>query len=208
MREDDVRRAFFDACAEEWRARGFPGDEAAKVARLHTRLGDLAGLRVLEPGCGSGRLTRLLADWVGPHGTVLAVDNSPRMMAEARDAITDLPPAERSVIELREADATALEAAAESLDLVLLFCVFPHFEDRGRALRHFAARLRRGGRLVIAHLEGSERLNAFHEGAGEAVRRDRIPEATVLREMVREAGLSLTLLVDEEEEFYLEAVRP
>lgn len=203
-----ARRAFFDTLAPEWRARGFPGDEAAQVARLRERLGPLEGLRVLEPGCGTGRLTALLAGWVGPRGRVTAVDIAPRMVAEARETIRDLPGPLRDVIDLREADATTLALDEESQDLALLFCVFPHFEDRGGALRHFAATLCRGGRLVIAHLEGSERLNAFHEGAGPAVRRDRIPPEPELRSMVENAGLRPDIWIDRDLEFYLEAVKP
>lgn len=201
----DGRPAFFDALAEEWRGRGFPGDEPEKVLRLRLRLGDLEGAVVFEPGCGAGRLTRLLRSWVGPGGTVVAVDESERMVAEARVVLDEGDTARCGRIDLRHADALQLELPPRSVDLALLFCVFPHFRDKGAALARFASWLKPGGRLVISHLEGSERLNTFHEGAGEPVRRDRIPPRADLEEMLRGATLRCVEWVDTEGEFYLEA---
>ena len=43
---------------------------------------------VLDAGCGSGRVTALLADLV-PRGRVYAVDVAPSMVAHAREALGD-----------------------------------------------------------------------------------------------------------------------
>jgi SAM-dependent methyltransferase len=217
------KREFFDALAEGWEERGFTEEELAKVVRLRQRLGDLRGLTILEPGCGAGRLTRLLAEWTGPEGKIMSIEVSTRMIASAARAVTagrdraawsltddgvyELPASgPHGRITLQEGKAEEIDLPAGSVDLALLFCVFPHFSDKTRALRHFRDMLSPGGRLVISHLEGSERLNCFHQGAGEPVRLDRIPEPPAMLEMLKQAGLKPRLLLDWDEEYYLEAV--
>ena len=48
-------------------------------------LGLQPGMRVLDVGCGPGRLTVPMAEKVGPHGEVVAIDIQPRMLARARE---------------------------------------------------------------------------------------------------------------------------
>jgi SAM-dependent methyltransferase len=217
------KREFFDGLARGWEERGFTEDELPKVMKLRDRLGDLRGQIVFEPGCGAGRLTRLLAEWVGPRGRVVAVEVSTEMVTaaartvsggrEPRDWIISeagtyvLPPSDaHGQVELILGQAEELPLPPATIDLALLFCVFPHFSDKGKALRRFRWLVKPGGRLVISHLTGSELLNSLHEGAGEPVRCDRIPDQPILVEMLRSADLRLLTLVDCDEEFYLEAV--
>jgi ubiquinone/menaquinone biosynthesis C-methylase UbiE len=53
---------------------------AAAVELLAPRLGD----RLVDVGCGTGDQVRALAAAVGPGGSVLGVDSSETMLAEAR----------------------------------------------------------------------------------------------------------------------------
>ena len=38
------------------------------------------GMRVLEVGCGGGEVTELLADIVGPSGSVVAIDHNQKAL--------------------------------------------------------------------------------------------------------------------------------
>lgn len=49
------------------------------------------GLSVLDVGCGSGAITRSIADITGPTGYVVGVDPSESLLAQARQQIGDLP---------------------------------------------------------------------------------------------------------------------
>lgn len=46
------------------------------------------GHRVLEIGCGVGTVTQLLADVVGPSGSIMATDLSPKSIEAARDRLS------------------------------------------------------------------------------------------------------------------------
>jgi SAM-dependent methyltransferase len=195
------KREFFDAHASEWESRGFPPEDLAKIARLQHRLGDLRGLTIFEPGCGTGRLTRLLAEWAGVGGRVIAVDDSPSMVEAAARAVR----ATALLAEIHCARAEEAPVPDGSCDLAILFGVFPHFDDQPLALRRFSRMLKDDGRLVIAHLMGSERLNALHEDAGGPVQADRIPSRPELVAMLSQAGLRVHALIDTEDEFFVDA---
>jgi 2-polyprenyl-3-methyl-5-hydroxy-6-metoxy-1,4-benzoquinol methylase len=86
--------------------------EGAHLAALR-RLADFRGRRVLEMGCGEGRLTVGLAD---AGATVLAFDPDPGSIAEARRSL----PAELAHrVSYRVASAQEVDVERGAFDLVL-----------------------------------------------------------------------------------------
>lgn len=103
-----------------------------------------AGERVLEVGCGTGRVTSLLAPRVGP---VVAVDLSPDMLRRARERFGS-----GAAVRLLRADVMQLPLRS-GFDLAVgANGVFSHLlgdEQRLRALRQIRGRLRPGGTLLM-----------------------------------------------------------
>ncbi len=97
---------------------------------------------VLDAGCGTGRVTRLLADRV-PGGTVLGVDGSRRMVREASAQLADLAPRVR----FAQADLTRLALAAP-VDVVVSTATFHWILDHDLLFRRLFGALRPGGLLV------------------------------------------------------------
>lgn len=192
---------FFDRVALEGDPLMNFGGFADRVDRLFLRLGDLRGLRVLEPGCGAGPLTEKLADAVGADGRVEAFDISPAMVALACRRIAGRPNARIAV-----ADFETYDFGAARWDLILLFRFFPHIRDKARALDRLRGSLAGGGRLVIANLEGSTRLNRLHAGFGHPVHHDRMPDAESLRVALIHHGYAVREIIDQDDFFYAEAV--
>ena len=74
---------FFDNQVDaQWAADEYGAEEAPKLERLRAAADIKPGMHILEPGCGTGRLTSHLAEWTGRTGKVVAMDIS-RAMAEA-----------------------------------------------------------------------------------------------------------------------------
>ena len=107
----------------------------AVIDRLHLR-GDET---VLDAGCGSGRVTRLLLDRL-PRGHVIAVDGSAAMIAEAS---ASLDPARTTLV---RSDLTELELD-EPVDAIFSNAVFHWILDHQRLFGALSAVLLPGGRL-------------------------------------------------------------
>jgi len=95
--------------------------------------------RVLDAGCGTGRVTAALLERL-PRGEVVAVDGSPAMVAEARERLG--PRAD-----VRVADLTELELEAP-VDAILSTATFHWIADHDRLFERLFAALKPGGRLV------------------------------------------------------------
>ena len=99
--------------------------------------------RVIDAGCGSGRVTELLAERL-PEGSVVALDGSPAMVEGARARLARFG----NRIEYLVADLGQPIPLAEPADAVLSTATFHWVPDHGALFRHLAAVLRPGGRLV------------------------------------------------------------
>ncbi len=99
--------------------------------------------RVLDAGCGTGRVTEELAERL-PDGHVVALDASPAMIAEARRRLARF--GER--VTYLVADLGRPIPLAEPVDAVLSTATFHWVPDHDALFRNLAAVLRPGGRLV------------------------------------------------------------
>ena len=94
---------------------------------------------VLDAGCGSGRVTEALIARL-PRGRVIAVDQSPSMVAAAQSRLGD-------AAEVRTMDLLEL-GLEEPVDAILSTATFHWIADHERLFARLHAALRPGGRLV------------------------------------------------------------
>jgi ubiquinone/menaquinone biosynthesis C-methylase UbiE len=98
--------------------------------------------RVLEVGCGTGVLTRLLARWPNV-GAVVGVDTAAALLVRARELAEDL-----ANVEFREGDGRSLPFEDTCFDAVVFDSVLSHIPGPERALAEAARVLRPGGWLA------------------------------------------------------------
>jgi len=152
------------AALRDWNADAYhrvSGPQVAMAAAVLDRLELRGDETVLDAGCGSGRVTRLLLDRL-PRGAVIAVDASPDMIARARVTLSGLP------ADVREADLAALRLAdGEQVDAVFSNATFHWVPDHDALFAALAAALRPGGRLS-AQCGGAGNVAGVHAAALQA----------------------------------------
>jgi SAM-dependent methyltransferase len=154
-------------------------------------MGELAGCRVLDAGCGDGALARLAAS---RGAEVTGIDSDPAMLAAARRRAAKAGAA-----------ATFLEGRVEhlpfpnaSFDIIAAVTVLCFVADAAGAVAEMARVLRPGGRLVLGELGRWSLWAAIRRARGwlgaAAWKRARFRTAGDLRMLAEAAGLSVTAI--------------
>lgn len=108
-------------------------------------------------GAGSGAFTLALADLIGPHGVIHAIDRDRAALAELRSAfVSSVPQAE---VRTQVADFTRRLALAD-LDGVVMANSLHFVEDKPPVLAIVRGYLKRGGRLLLVEYD-SDRGNPY-----------------------------------------------
>jgi ubiquinone/menaquinone biosynthesis C-methylase UbiE len=142
---DSVTYRDYTGTAAESYQRFFVPTIAIPVSGQLLRTAELEpGARVLDIACGTGVITRLAAERVGPTGSVTGIDIAPDMLEVAKAT-----PAAGAPIAWHQADATSLPLPDRAYDVALCQMGLMFVEDRARAVAEMRRVLTPGGRVVV-----------------------------------------------------------
>lgn len=116
---------------------------------------------VIDAGCGTGRLTALLADRL-PDGHVVAIDRSLNMTVVARETLSG----RARHVDVALADLLALPFSA-AFDVIFSTATFHWVLDHDALFAQLGAALRAGGRLHVQCGGGGGNLTRLHDRAHE-----------------------------------------
>jgi SAM-dependent methyltransferase len=126
-----------------------PGARSLQVQTLIQRLDLRPGMRVLDAGCGPGRLTVPVAQAVGPAGHIMAVDLQPAMLQRARAKAAAAHVSNVSFLQTR---LRAGNLEHDRFDRALLVTVLGEIPDWKAAMKEIFDALRFGGVLSVSEV--------------------------------------------------------
>jgi ubiquinone/menaquinone biosynthesis C-methylase UbiE len=194
------QRRDWDAAAAGWK-KWWPLFERS-AQHVSDRLVELAGVGpgalVLDIATGNGEPALTAARRVAPNGRVIATDQSPGMLAIARERAAEL---HIGNVEFREIDGEELNIPERDFDAIVCRWGLMFMPDVASALRGIHQRLRVGGRLATAVWSTADKMPLTSVGV-EAVRKIaglplpppdalgplRLADESRMRAMLAEAG--------------------
>ena len=128
---------------------------------------------------------------VGPTGHVTAIDYAEKMVEICKAKYTRYPNVNIMVQQVEN-----LQFPSESFDVITCFGLFPHLENKEKALCQMNRVLKSGGRLIIAHALSSTEIKSHHQNASSVVAQDVLPEEARMKKLLKQAGFVKIHIVD------------
>lgn len=126
-----------------------PFTEVNRARVIVGLLGLAPGMRVLDAGCGPGRLTLPLAETVGPLGEVTALDIQDEMLARVRRKVETVG---FQNVKFLHAGLGEGKLPQAYFDRALLVTVFGEIPDQESALKEIYKALKPGGVLSVTEV--------------------------------------------------------
>lgn len=133
---DDPRDVYHNVVVSLDREKDINNGQPSALARWIDALVLQPGARVYHLGCGVGYYTAVMAEVVGPGGSVVGLDVEPDLAARAREYL-----AAYSQVKIAAGDGSAFDPG--DCDAILVNCGVTHPQSR------WLDRLRERGRLVV-----------------------------------------------------------
>ncbi len=164
-------------------------NRVAGAELLLDRAGVSPGMRVLDVGCGPGRITLPAARRVGLAGEVVALDIQPAMLRRVQEKLT----AQKvHNVRLLQAGAGEGKTEPESFDRAFLVTVLGEIPDKPAALREIYRALKPGGILSITEVFPDPDML----------------RPTVIRQLAQETGFSVAEQIGSFPAFTMNLVKP
>ena len=172
---DQTSRDSWNAFAETWRkSYGERGDMVRRYVSdpaLFAFLGELAGRRILDAGCGMGYLSRLLS---GQGARVVGVENAERLLEIAREHERT----EYLGIEYHHASLSAMPFLADaSFDAAVANFVIQDVRDYATAITEIGRVLKHGAPFIVVMPQGTP-IRRWYRSAPDDPRKEHRPYYT------------------------------
>jgi ubiquinone/menaquinone biosynthesis C-methylase UbiE len=169
----------------------------AMLARIEISPGDT----VLDVGTGTGVFVPFLLKKIGSQGRLVCLDFAEVMLNIAREKKLI------GNISFLCADIENSGLPDEAFNAVVCYSVFPHFDDKPKALSEIYRVLQPGGRIFIAHTSSRQAINDIHRSLPEVCGHV-FPENGETERLLSEAGFEDIHISESQEHYFVSARKP
>lgn len=191
-----MQKKFFNQQAKEWD--NSTKHDADKIEYILSALDLSGGEKILDVGTGTGILIPFYMKYL-PSGTITAIDFSEKMIEIAS---SKFPRETCPQVEFIISDVYDLKYSSK-FDIVMCYSCFPHFKDKPLAISILKKTLKKKGKLVIAHSDPRDKINTVHMESGKEISKDILPDISILKNMIQDAGLQLIFERDDDHFFMM-----
>lgn len=186
------RQACFNEWANTWDEKFCTPRLASFLEGFISKFGIENGQNVLDVGSGTGVLIPFLLKVIGQTGSITAIDYSEKMVAICKSKYSGL---KNVNVELQNVEN--LVFTSESFDAITCFGLFPHLENKEKALFQMNRVLKPEGRLIIAHAIGSAEIKSHHGRSASVIANDVLPEEKEMKKLLEKTGFTRVYIKDE-----------
>lgn len=177
------RRRYFNERAAGWDQLATE-ETLQRLGRIIEGLKIQPGSKVLDVGTGTGIVIPILQGILGASGSIVALDLAEEMLKRAKEKHGN------KRISYVRGDISEAPFEEDCFDEVLCNSCFPHFQDKGAAVKEILRILKPGGRAVVCHTTGRKELNAMHKSIDSVVATDKLPDEGEMLALFRQAGFN------------------
>ncbi len=199
---DARKRTFFDAQARESHWHHPLPDRELKLSWIlqETRLAEAS--KILDVGTGGGviyhHIRQKLTDF-----EIFGLDISFKMVKRAAEKRLGA-----GSLYLVQGDIQTTPFDNDFFDIAFCIAVYPHFNRPVACFREINRVLKSEGRIVIAHTESREEVNAIHSTSHEpCIQNDLLPATVITCEELEGGGFVIEKTFDDEGKHYIEAIK-
>lgn len=193
-----MSKEYFNSRATTWDEKVAEKD-VSKLEMMLSHLDIRPGDSVLDVGTGTGIFVPYLLSKMGHDAELACLDFAEEMLEQAKAKVFN------GNIRFICADIENSGLPDESFDVVVCYSVFPHFQNKPKALREICRILNKEGRLYICHTSSRHTINEIHRSLPEVC--DHLfPENEDLHKMMLEAGFT-DIIINDSEDYYLVSAR-
>ncbi len=186
-------REFFNSVAAKWDE--MCKHDANKINKILELSEIEQGAKILDIATGTGVLVKYLLD-KSPK-VIKAIDISENMIEAAKEKYND------SRVEFIVNDV--LKYNENGFDYVFIYSAYPHFKDKQKLFHHLFSLMNENGKIVIAHSDSKEKINAIHS-KNESVKDDKLPPVKATAELMGKY-FEVDIMIDNDEMYYISGLK-